>query len=473
MERISDFDIGKELGRGGMGIVYLATERPIGRQVALKVLDRQFARLPDIARRFEKEAASIAKLSHESIIRIYRYGNDDDNYFLALEYIDGAPLSDILARESLSAGRTIEVLKEVAAALGCAHSAGIVHRDVKPSNVFVRRNGKAVLGDFGIAKDTDPLSPVLTQKGMIIGTPAYMSPEQVRGEMVSPASDVYSLGVMSFEMLTGRPPFTADSVIVLLNKHLTDQPPSIDALAPGLPSSLAGLTMRMLEKDPRKRLVDGNEVFEELAAIEKEQEFPHNRFPADGFATTLPYLSGSSFHAAEVTLASFELAAFSKDTCSKLPPARVAFLLESWYRLVLRAVTGSGGLVDRLVADRVTTIFGLTPGPIDQVQQALNAAKNLTRALVEFNKAHGLRLRMRAGIAHGQALVGHVLGDVAGTSVQGALPAEMKALSKTKIVESPIRLNASAYSRVNDSQIAMPFVDPAAGQAWALEAETP
>src|SRR5437868_2072553 len=199
MNRIADFEIVRVLGRGGMGTVYLATAKPLRRQVALKVLHPYLAADPNNLERFSREAASIAKLSHHSIVKVHRYGSEGDTFFLELEYVDGSPLNNILNQEHFTTRRTFDTLKIVADALWHAHQAGIVHRDVKPGNVFVRRDGQVVLGDFGIARDLDPASSALTQSGIIIGTPAYISPEQVRGELVSPASDVYSLGVMAFE----------------------------------------------------------------------------------------------------------------------------------------------------------------------------------------------------------------------------------------------------------------------------------
>jgi class 3 adenylate cyclase len=485
MEEITGFEIVRLLGAGGMGKVYLAVDRARSLQVALKVLHPHVAAIPDISARFEREAESIRKLSHESIIKLHKFGREGSTFYLALEYIDGSPLSEILAQESPAMQRTVQLLMTVCDALSHAHGAGIVHRDVKPSNVFVRKDGKVFLGDFGIAKDLDPDAPALTQPGFIIGTPAYMSPEQVRAELVSPASDLYSLGIMAFEMVTGRVPFTADTSAELLTKHLNESPPSIAILAPGAPKKLADLIMRMLEKDPAMRPKNGREVIDSLKIIEEILPFPdwtrmYGRVVPESTtvrgaraytaASGSPGPEESFFEEADMTLASFELAGFSRETCRKLLPARVAFLLESWYRFVRQTLQVHSGVVDRSVADRVTTIFGSVRDQTGQVRRALRAATSLDEALTEFNKAHGLHLRMRAGIVHGPVLIGRIAGDVSSTSVQGPLLAEMKALSKTKAVDAPIRLNEAAYKQVKDSGAFRHFVDPLAGNAWAAEA---
>src|SRR5215813_12455643 len=176
MEKISDFEILRELGRGGMGIVYEAVEQPLNRKVALKLLHPHWANQPDISARFVDEARKIAKLSHPDIVKIHRFGQVNNTYFLALEYVDGQPLDTYLAKQKLTIIQAVEVLKAVAGALGYAHDLGIVHRDVKPGNIFLRADNSVVLGDFGIAKDLH--NQGITQTGEVIGTPAYMSPEQ-------------------------------------------------------------------------------------------------------------------------------------------------------------------------------------------------------------------------------------------------------------------------------------------------------
>jgi serine/threonine protein kinase len=210
---IDDFEIVRELGRGGMGVVYEAIEIPLKRRVAFKMLHPQWAAHADSASRFISEAQKVAKLSHPAIVSIHRFGKADGTYYLALEYVDGTTLDSMLSHERISQLATVRILKEVSGALHHAHQSHIVHRDIKPGNIFIRTDGSAVVGDFGIAKDFD--ASAITQEGIIMGTPAYMSPEQVMAEPVSPASDLYSLGIVAFEMVTGRGPFKGATAAVV------------------------------------------------------------------------------------------------------------------------------------------------------------------------------------------------------------------------------------------------------------------
>lgn len=471
MERIANFEIVRELGRGGMGVVYEAIQKPLDRRVALKLLHPEWAARQDISARFLEEAKSVARLNCSTIIEVYDFGQVNDTYYLALEYIDGSPLDAVLAQQRLPIGRAIDVLIGVSDALAHAHAVGIVHRDVKPANIFLDKDGRAVLGDFGIAKVLDPDANKLTQTGQIIGTPAYMSPEQAQGQTISPASDVYSLGILAFEMLTGRVPFTADTAIALLLKHINEPPPPIVDLVPDLSQDIVELVGNMLEKNPTRRPQTGKDVLLQLAAIQKKMELAEQTTEIAHSEKRLPDEGTSYFDELEITLACFELVAFSREMCQNLLPARVAFLLESWYRLVRKAVYESGGIVDRYVADRVTAIFGYPNRHLDHASRAITAAMSLKKAMSNFNQAHGLQLRMRAGIACGPALVGRIAGDLTSTSVQGVLPGDMMALSKSRLVDAPIRLNRAAYRRVSTLAKFSRFEEVRVGEAWATSAD--
>jgi len=468
MQTIGNYEIVRELGRGGMGIVYEAIQKPLDRHVALKLLHPHMAARPEISARFIEEAKKIAKLSHAAIIEIYDVGHVQDTYYLALKFVNGQPLDAVMARDRLSLAQAITVLQGVADALAHAHQHGIVHRDVKPGNVFLDKTGKVVLGDFGIAKDLDPNVERFTNPGELIGTPAYMSPEQALGDRITEATDVYSLGVMAYEMLTGRVPFTANTAMALLRQHVEEQPTPILDLTPGIPHALADLVSRMLEKDPTRRPVINQHILPLLVSLQIQINAPG---PTEVTTVTSPDRGNSYFDEFEITLACFELFGFSRETCQHLLPARVAFLLESWYRLVRQAVAETGGLVDRYVADRVTAIFGYPNRHLDHAQRALRAAKALNQALGRFNQAHDLQMRMRAGIACGPALVGRIAVDPSPTSVQGLLPGDMVALSKAKITDAPIRLNRAAYRRVSAYGQFVRFDEARVGEMWATRAE--
>lgn len=470
MHRIANYEIVREIGQGGMGVVYEAIQKPLDRRVALKLLHPHMAARPEFSARFIEEAKKVARLSHSAIIEIYDFGQVNDTYYLALKFIDGKPLDALLARERLSVLQAVNVLRWLADALSHAHELGIVHRDVKPGNVFLDKTGRVVLGDFGIAKDLNPEIQGLTNPGEVIGTPAYMSPEQAQGKAVSAATDVYSLGILAYEMLAGRVPFTADTAVELLMKHVYEFPPPVRDLAPGMPGALADLIDRMLGKDPRQRPQMNKDVISALVAIRNRLEASEQTTTATTIGEIQIGHGESYFDEFELTLGCFKLVGFSREVCQQLLPARVAFLLESWYRLVQQAVYDSGGVVDRYVADRVTAIFGYPNRHADHAQRALRAARSLSTALDAFNQAHGLRMKMRAGIACGPALVGRINIDPGQTSVQGLLPGDMVALSKSNATDAPIRLNRAAYRRVGALAAFTRFEDPRIGEAWATSA---
>jgi serine/threonine protein kinase len=474
MEKIADFEVVRELGRGGMGIVYEAIEEPLGRRVALKLLHPEWAAQEDSFARFVEEARKIARLSHPSIVKIHRFGQARDSYYLALEYVEGSPLDSVLAHKRMSLPDTVAVLKTIAEALGHAHEAGIIHRDIKPGNIFLRSDSSVVLGDFGIAKDLNPASHGITRTGNIIGTPAYMSPEQAQSHPLSPATDVYALGVLAFEMVAGRVPFTADTAISLLMKHVTEPPPPIVDLVSGVPRSLMDLIERMLEKSPARRPQNGKEVARLFGQIQKELSAAEERTQVISSEDRQGDETASTLDELEITVVCFDLTDFTRDSCQNLLPARVAFLLESWYRLARQAVTESGGVVDRYVGDRVTAIFGYPNRHTDHVRRAWYASNILNKSLSSFNRAHDLQLEMRAGIACGPALVGHIAGDVASTSVQGPLLGDMVALARTRKIEPPIRLNRAAYRRAASLAEFTRFEDSRVGEAWgAYPVDTP
>lgn len=479
MERLDDFDIVRELGRGGMGVVHEAIEQPLGRRVALKVLHPEHVGTAASAARFVAEARAAAGLSHPNIVRVHRFVQRSTCCYLALEFIDGPSLDAVMAKASLPIERALYVLASVAAALGHAHRAGVVHRDVKPGNVLAANDGRVVLGDFGIAKQLDA-GLDLTRAGDVIGTPAYMSPEQALGEAVSPATDVYSLGVMAFELLAGRVPFTADTALTLLLKHVREPAPPL--VRDGLPPGVASLVSRMLAKDPSERPRDGEVVAQELQAIAlawtetcAARAHASTIEASAGTASTLtvdalPTRTGTSCLAeVDLTAVCFELRGFSRTASQDLLPARAAFVLESWLRLVRRAVAEHGGTVDRNVADKVTALFGFPDVAPAHTERALRAAHALSEALSAFNHAHDLSLRMRAGVACGPTLVGHVLGDSSPTTATGTVLAEMAHLSKLSVVEAPIRLTRTAFRRVSSLADFARIEDPKLGELWATE----
>jgi serine/threonine protein kinase len=267
------FAIEREAGRGGMGVVYKAIDLRSGHTVALKIL-RRGAHGSRERERFEREAQVLATLRHQAIVSYVAHGQTPEgSHFLAMEWVDGYPLTERLRHGPLNVGEALGLLRLVASGLSEAHRLGIMHRDLKPSNILLR-NGKlsgATILDFGIARGG--ILPVVTQTGVIVGTPEYMSPEQARGRRdLTPASDVFSLGCLMFECLTGRPPFVAEQIAGVLAKILFDQAPLLSSFLPDAPHALEQLIASMLAKEPADRIADAGSLVLRLAALRPMQD---------------------------------------------------------------------------------------------------------------------------------------------------------------------------------------------------------
>jgi serine/threonine protein kinase len=248
---IGKYVIESEIGRGGMGIVYRGIQKSLNREVAIKVLPPHLASDKDSVDRFIQEANLIARLNHEHIVRIYDIEEKQGAYFIIMEYLDGIPLDRIIRKGEIEVSREeiIAFMHQVCDALDCTHRHGIIHRDVKSANIFITRDRRVKLMDFGISKMT---SSTLTT-GMALGTPSYMSPEQAKGETLDPSTDIYSLGVVLYECLTGRLPFTGEDAFSVALKHISEPPPDPVALDPGIPLNLARCCLACLEKDRSRR----------------------------------------------------------------------------------------------------------------------------------------------------------------------------------------------------------------------------
>ena len=247
-----EYDIYGELGRGGMATVYLAHEISLDRKVAIKVMSPAMVHGAGMVERFKREARTAANLAHPNIIPIYSVREVDDLLFCVINLVKGTQLDAIMRElDELPIRMVQAILAQVGDALAYAHRHGVVHRDVKPGNILIDDDGWAVVTDFGIAKV--PEMEGLTMTGVAVGTPTYMSPEQGAGGEVTGASDQYSLGVVAYEMLTGRPPFTGTSMMAILYSHFHDEPPPLETLRPDCPASLRNAVMRMLSKDPAHR----------------------------------------------------------------------------------------------------------------------------------------------------------------------------------------------------------------------------
>ncbi|MCU0587773.1 MAG: protein kinase [Syntrophobacteraceae bacterium] len=258
------YEIVKELGRGSMGVVYQAHDPRIDRAVALKVLRPDRVDSEALVRRFVKEAKAAGRLSHPSIVVVYDIGEDHGTVYISMEYLEGRPLNDVLKGRRLTIEQALRIAIQVCDALDYAHRKGIVHRDIKPSNIILQPDGSVKITDFGIARIEDPHATQQTQAGEILGTPAYMSPEQVLGQSVDGRSDLFSLGVILYELTVGRRPFSGESLATMLHGITHDEPPEPRELNPALPGDLSRLILQSLAKDPRQRFATGGALSEAI-----------------------------------------------------------------------------------------------------------------------------------------------------------------------------------------------------------------
>jgi serine/threonine-protein kinase len=257
------YEIEQELGSGGMSAVYKATDPNLKRIVAIKLIHPHLSKDTEFVRRFEVEAAAVAQLRHPNIVQVYDFDHDGDTYYMVLEFVPGESLQQRLKRFSeggrkQTVSEIISISSKICDAVDYAHKRGLVHRDIKPANVMINVQDEPVLMDFGIVKIVGEKQHTAT--GAVVGTALYMSPEQIRGERPDHRADIYSLGVMLYEMLNGRPPFEADSAMTIMMMHLHDPIPDVLSLAPGTPAGFKTIIERALAKDPNQRYQSAGEM---------------------------------------------------------------------------------------------------------------------------------------------------------------------------------------------------------------------
>src|SRR5436305_7239258 len=258
----------RKCGSGGMADVYLATDESLGRSVAIKILSDRYAQDDGFVERFRREASSAAGLNHPNIVAVYDRGEAEGTYYIAMEYLDGPTLKDEITRRApLPEPEAIAWATQALDALDFAHRRGVIHRDVKPHNMVLTEDGRLKVTDFGIARAAN--TQQMTEVGSIVGTAQYLSPEQARGQAVGPQSDLYSMGVVLYEMLSGELPFTGESAVDIAMKQVSDTPPPLNRRNRLVSPAMEQVVMRALAKDPALRFSSAKAMAEELGRVSR------------------------------------------------------------------------------------------------------------------------------------------------------------------------------------------------------------
>lgn len=267
---LGDYRVLRKLGQGGMGQVYLAEQISLKRPVALKILRPEMAASPRALTRFKREAESVARITHANIVQVYAFGEAEGILFMALEYVEGRNLKEFVAKKGPpDLLVSLSIMRQVASALQRAGELGIIHRDIKPENILLTKKGEIKVADFGLSRclEEDQGGVDLTQTGQTMGTPLYMSPEQVEGKPLDTRTDIYSFGVTCYQMLTGQPPFHGATAFEVALQHVQKPAPPLGQIRPDLPEALCAMVHKMMEKDPARRYQTGRELLRDIIRI--------------------------------------------------------------------------------------------------------------------------------------------------------------------------------------------------------------
>jgi serine/threonine protein kinase len=305
---IGEFAVLRKIGQGGMGQVYLARQQSLKRDVALKILKADLAENETALKRFRAEAEAVARITHSNIVQVYSVGTEKGLHYMALEYVEGRNLRDYLARKGPpELPVALAIIRQIAAALQRANELGLVHRDIKPENILVTRKAEVKVADFGLSRffTGDAASINLTQSGVTLGTPLYMSPEQVRGEVTDHRSDLYSFGVTCYHLLSGEPPFKGKTAFDVTIQHVQNEPVPLAALRPDLPIDLCAMVHKLMAKRVEDRYQSARDVIRDLGKIREGLPLGLNvtsAVPASSYFTGMTVSNGPTSSAMASTV---------------------------------------------------------------------------------------------------------------------------------------------------------------------------
>ncbi len=345
------YRVTEKIGSGGMADIYRAVDETLGRTVAVKVMHARFATSPHFAARFRQEARAAANLVSPYIVNMYDWGQDGDSYYIVMEYVQGSDLKQVEHDAALPSSRVAEIGAQVCTALSAAHGYDVIHRDIKPHNIMVQPDGSVKVMDFGIARAGNS---AMTQTGSVMGTVQYLSPEQAQGKPLSPASDLYSLGVTLYEAATGRLPFDADNPVTVALMHVGEVAPLPSAVNPGIDPALESVIIKAMQKNPDDRYASADEMRRELDAIASGAAGAATSVIGRVDKTAVMPVVGAGFEGVEGAGASASaepVFADTLDTESRVGAHRPAW---AWVALAVLLAAAGLGMASRLGPDGVT-----------------------------------------------------------------------------------------------------------------------
>jgi len=461
---VGTYRIVSRVGAGGMGEVYLAHDEKLDRPVAVKLIARHLAGDPDRLRRFHQEARAASSLNHPNIVVVHDFGELEGRPFMVTEFVEGETLRQRLERGALPVREAVEIGMQVASALAAAHARELVHRDIKPENVMVRPDGYAKVLDFGLAKlagtepATEPTASALpTRSGQVMGTPRYMSPEQVRGLELDARSDVWSLGVLLYEMVAGRPPFEGITAADVLAAVLTTDPVPLDLHTFHTPPALARVVAKALHKDRLERYAQASEMAADLVAVRKQLDIENpdgvTRASAIGNddETILP-AGGERRRGTVLVSVVSEYASLVE----RLAAPEIDQVIARIHAAAVDAVRRHGGVVNQSIGEEIVSLFGIPTAHEDDDLRAVRSALELHARTREINgtmvDSAGVRVRLQSGL-HAGPVVAQRLRDgprryaVTGSPVEVAARLAAAAEPDSILVSPELQRKVAAFVR--------------------------